>query len=582
MRQTIGQSIQTIAAQPAGRIIAQILQIDVLAVDTNGVVLSVSPSMVVNVHGLSGFKRAELSAGIDPKSLHVGDSVYIEKHDDRYAITGLLPVSNRTQAGEGSLGYGSNVEMIGAPIITQAIIAGSSIELAWTPIQSAVRYDVYASATANPSSDDARIVAQTQSSTWNSKSTGLYFDDGLYYAVMARGDGNTAGNLSQWVTPTFAGNYASGMTSKNQTTNIPGSLTVTKAGSILRADFTSLDSPQHVAIDVCDPQGAHPTTQLFANNDILRFVDANGNALWVKVNSATDKLTYWQYTVTKQFPAAHTNYTIPSGAQVADWGQSGQGVFLVSADGTFGAGTLWQIVTHDGSPWLGGSHVVVQVYADSAGKLLSGGGAIYQDMNGQTLQAGTSAVNKIKWVDLVGNVIAEFFSNYVGLSLTTELHAIGNTTETDPVIDLGADSNSGSYVAELQLDASDTLGRAAAKLGGLGFIGATIGTNDEPLSMADVKGAIGTATRAVSGNDAWAVADSTLYVSATSTQTLPDATTCAGRIHTVFLTNAGTTVTVVDAMGANINGAASDVLTVQYSSHMYQSNGTEWMIIAAA
>lgn len=408
MRRTIKQAVDRIAKPPGARDVATIVDIDILATDNSGAVLAVSPSMVINVHGIGGIKRAEFSAGIDATKLHLGDQVLVEQVRDRYIITGLMPLSNRTQGGGQSHGNLSSSAVLGTPIVS-GIVAGSQLELSWAPIAGATQYEIWQSSTADPQSDDARLIATTPSARYVSMAQGSYFDAGTYYSVTALGAGNTAGNMSDWIQPEFIGNYASGMTSKNQTTNIPGSLTVTKGGSILRADASSLDSPQVFDLDVCDPQGTHPTTAPFSVDDILRMVDANGNALWVKVSTTKDKHTFWRYKVVKQSPSAGTNYIIKSGAAVANWGQSGQGVFLVSADGTFGAGTLWAIVTHVGDPW---NTYTVQVSGDSTGKLLFAAGNGYLDSAGATVIASgaEASARAFKFLDGGGNELGGLYA----------------------------------------------------------------------------------------------------------------------------------------------------------------------------
>jgi hypothetical protein len=71
------------------------------------------------------------------------------------------------------------------------------------------------------------------------------------------------------------------------------------------------------------------------------------------------------------------------------------------------------------------------------------------------------------------------------------------------------------------------------------------------------------------------------------TATLPDATTCSGRIYVIYQYNtAGSTRGVtIDPNGAQtINGAATYVLKgwCEFSSVMIQSNGSNWIIISDA
>jgi hypothetical protein len=56
-----------------------------------------------------------------------------------------------------------------------------------------------------------------------------------------------------------------------------------------------------------------------------------------------------------------------------------------------------------------------------------------------------------------------------------------------------------------------------------------------------------------------------------------EATPVTGQIHVLSKATAGNTLTL-DGNGKNINGAATQPLTVQYTSYTVQYNGTEWRI----
>ncbi len=575
-RVTGRQAIQGIAEQPGAFTLATVIETQALSRDKNGVILTTSPIVTVNYHGIGGLGRVELPSGIDPAKVSVNDDLLVIQQNGRALAVQHYPASNRTAAGAGGLGHTLGLDKYSSDITVVGTIVGNQLELSWNAVPGAEYYQIWTSPTGDPSIDDNTYVANSPTTSWVSKLDGMYFDDGMWYAVMAQQTNGQAGTLSPWVQPVFGGNYAHGLLSTNQTTSIPGSMVVTLGGSITRKAFTSVDSPTTFNVDIADPIGIHPSA--WANGNILQFTDTAGHKLWCTIASSTDKTTYWRYAVTKSSPGAGTNYTIPTGSSVVNWGSSGQGAFIVSADGTFGAGTLWQIVTHSGTPWVS---FTVQVYADSTGKVFAGGGADILDVNGLSITVGTTAPHKIKFVS-GATTISELYEFYNSptQSILTLSDNVGNTLASGGVLLVAEDSAGHGVVFGITQDASGGYLNAYNTSGT--FIGATLGSLAVPKSLLDVLGSLGLGIVSKSANYPLTRNDSTVLVSATATITLPDATTCAGRIHTVFLTNAATVVTVVDAMTANINGAASDVLTVQYSAHTYQSNGTQWYILSKA
>ncbi len=570
------QAIQNLTSQPGAFTLATVIETQALSRDKNGVILTTSPIVTVNYHGIGGLGRVELPSGIDPAKVSVNDDLLVIQQNGRALAVQHYPASNRTAAGAGGLGHTLGLDKYSSDITVVGTIVGNQLELSWNAVPGAEYYQIWTSPTGDPSIDDNTYVANSPTTSWVSKLDGMYFDDGMFYAVMAQQTNGQAGTLSPWVQPVFGGNYAHGLLSTNQTTSIPGSMVVTLGGSITRKAFTSVDSPTTFIVKIADPIGIHPSA--WANGNILQFTDTSGNKLWVTIISSTDRTTYWEYEVEKADPGAGVNYTIPTGSSVVNWGSSGQGAFIVSADGTFGAGTLWQIVTHTGTPWVS---FTVQVSADSTGKVVAGAGNAVIDANGITLTEGTTDPHKVKWIDGSSNLIGDIHAFGAGTQNGTQVNSTGAGLLPDAVVELLAESGGGETV-ELDAVASDTLSNAYLALYGIGdFSGMTVGANAPPLSRLDVVGSFGVPIVLKSANYNVNVGDFTILVNATCTITLPDATTCLNRIHTVMLVTAATVVTVVDAMGVNINGIASDTLTVQYSSHMYQSDGTQWWIISA-
>ncbi len=377
------QAIQNLTSTPSQWTLGTVIETNVLARDKNNVILTSSRIVTVNYHGIGGLGRVELPTGIDPTNVSVNDDLLVLQQNGRALAVQHYPASNRTAAGSGGMGQTLALEKYSSDITVVGTIVGNQLELLWNPVPRAEYYQIWTSPTGDPAIDDATYVANSPSTSWVSKRDGIYFDDGMWYAVMAQHSNGQAGTLSPWVQPTFGGNYAHGLLSTNQTTSIPGSMVVTLGGSIVRSAFTAVDSPTTFTVDVSDPIGIHPSA--WANGNILQFTDTSGNKLWVTISGSADETTFWRYTVTKNSPGAGVNYTIPSGSSVINWGASGQGAFIVSSDGTFGAGTLWAIVTHSGSPW---SSFTVQVYADSTGKVLAAGGDIWLDVTGLNLNVG--------------------------------------------------------------------------------------------------------------------------------------------------------------------------------------------------
>ena len=481
MPKTIRQSVQRIAKSKSELEVATIVAIDVLARDANNVVTSVAPSITVNLHGKSGLQRVELSSGIDPLELNIGDQMFVTRVQDRYIGVAPLPISNRTQGGGESEGTGEAVEFMSEPQNVTGLIAGSQLELAWQPVLGADYYEIWASESADPESEGAHVVARTPNTTWTGNGDGQFFDDGVYYAVVPHSESGVsgrAGAFSPWLQPEFAGNYALGILSKNQTTGIGGSVVVTKAASITRAAFTSLDNPQTWPIDVADPTGAHSTTPLFAVNEILRAVDTRGNVLWMKVTATKDMGTYWRYTVNKQSPSAGTNRTIPSGSQILSYGTSGQGTFAVSADGTFGAGTLWTIFTHAGSPW---SATTAQVYANSSGQVVAGAGNVELDAGGITIDAdGNNYLN----FEYSGAPIFSLSGNKVGSAADAILASVTVPAQsiTEALIELQTFKSDLSQYLTFLVKVAASSSHASFNAAAGTFLGVAVGTATPALS----------------------------------------------------------------------------------------------------
>lgn len=87
-----------------------------------------------------------------------------------------------------------------------------------------------------------------------------------------------------------------------------------------------------------------------------------------------------------------------------------------------------------------------------------------------------------------------------------------------------------------------------------------------------------TASTSIVSSDFAIIADST---AAAITVSLPPAATTNGRIFFVKRVNAGANNVTVDPFGSEtIDGAATNVLTLQWAKVSIISNGTAWFIVA--
>lgn len=122
-----------------------------------------------------------------------------------------------------------------------------------------------------------------------------------------------------------------------------GTMVVVKSAGKLRADVTTVASPTTFNVDIEDPDSGH--AQLFAVSDILRIKDGLGDN-WLTVQSVSDQTTFYRYVCVL---SSGTAGTFRAGAAVADYGQSGGGGLMQTADLT--NAPYLSIFTHAGAPW---------------------------------------------------------------------------------------------------------------------------------------------------------------------------------------------------------------------------------------
>ena len=114
----------------------------------------------------------------------------------------------------------------------------------------------------------------------------------------------------------------------------------------------------------------------FETDDIVRLKNETLD-VWGTILAGAEYDGFWEYFVVWQYGS--TSGTFPIGHAVVDYGQAGQGYFIVSADGLLGASAAWALRSHDGAPWLSET---THVYAGTDGRLYAGGGYVKLDSNG--------------------------------------------------------------------------------------------------------------------------------------------------------------------------------------------------------
>lgn len=129
-----------------------------------------------------------------------------------------------------------------------------------------------------------------------------------------------------------------------------GTFGVFKSAAKLRSDVTVTAAPTYgtttFTIDAVDQDGlSHGASQLFVVNDILRLKEGLTGDTWFKVTAVSDQTTFWRYTAA--IMAGSSNVTYRAGLGIADYGQSGQGFIIDTADAANSPYT--QMATHAGT-----------------------------------------------------------------------------------------------------------------------------------------------------------------------------------------------------------------------------------------
>ena len=141
---------------------------------------------------------------------------------------------------------------------------------------------------------------------------------------------------------TARGSISTAVFIKSLISAFAGSNIVSKSASTLHNDLTVVTNGNTTTLDVKLQAGGAP----FANTDRVRIKDGIFD-LWMTVDAGTDQTTFWRYTATVQTGGG--GGTITAGATVVDYGQSGNGYVLATAELT--NAPYISIATHAGSPW---------------------------------------------------------------------------------------------------------------------------------------------------------------------------------------------------------------------------------------
>ena len=109
-----------------------------------------------------------------------------------------------------------------------------------------------------------------------------------------------------------------------------------------------------------------------------------------------------------------------------------------------------------------------------------------------------------------------------------------------------------------------------------------VGTTS-PNSTFDLRGSLALGYKSFSSTTTAAISDNLLVFTGTSaaTLTLPDASTCSGRVYWVKNTSSNTSVlTIAGTASQTIDGLSSWTITVQNKALRLASNGSNWVVLS--
>lgn len=261
----------------------------------------------------------------------------------------------------------------------------------------------------------ANVLALASGDSWQSTT----------YAAGAQGWQVAADGTAEFSNVRIRGELSSATFKYDEITSTAGTFGVWKSASTLVNDCTTVTTPTTFYLDAkkSDAGGS-----LFAVNDILRLKSWTGAAVldnWCLVTVVDNTpSTYTRYTCTKP---SGTNGTFRAGTTVVDYGPSGQGYLLLSADGT---NAPWlSIRTHAGAPYttevervrmgnLNGSYgQTTDVYGFGAGQYVVGKSSVVVTdaglslYNGTTERIGLTAAGVLTIKNSSGNDVFSFNSS---------------------------------------------------------------------------------------------------------------------------------------------------------------------------
>lgn len=167
----------------------------------------------------------------------------------------------------------------------------------------------------------------------------------------------------------------------------------------------------------------------------------------------------------------------------------------------------------------------------------------------------------------------------IGTGLSFSAGTLANTGVTSVALSLPSIFNvsgspvttTGTLTATLANETANTVFAGPAS-------GAAAAPTFRTLGPADIT----TATAYVAKSSAYTAttADYTIGVTGTTTITLPDATTMAGKIFVIKNLDAANTTTVATTSSQTIDGTTTRTMPTQYQSITVQSTGAQWIIIS--
>lgn len=193
-----------------------------------------------------------------------------------------------------------------------------------------------------------------------------------------------------------------------------GTMGIFKSASKLYADYTSPASSGSNTVDIDDDANDN---RLIATGDFIRIktLTATGVAdVWLEVTGYTNHTGYTTYNVTHK--SGSTSTTFRAGTAVADYGQYGDGLITLSADGTVGSSPNINLAISTAIPWttltstvrLGNLNGVLGLSADEHGL------AFGKDLSNSTLPYGIFSDQRSllqgitqHWLNSEGDVIAK-------------------------------------------------------------------------------------------------------------------------------------------------------------------------------